>query len=48
MRYADGYNNFKAEKKGIAVYHRKMTILKKLLLKCAGYKVTKLPEKPKM
>lgn len=48
MRYADGYNNFKAEKKGITVYHRKMTRVKKILLNCMGYKVTKLPEKTKM
>lgn len=48
MRYADGYNNFKAEKKGITAYHRKMTRFKKIFLKFMGYKVTKLPEKPKM
>ena len=44
MIYADEWNKYKAEKKGLTIFFYKVNWLEKLLLKIMGYKVTKLPE----
>lgn len=47
MIYADEWNKYKAEKKGITIFYYKVNWFKKILLKLMGYKVIKLPEKQK-
>lgn len=44
MLYADEWNKYKAEKRGITIGLYKVNWFEKILLKIMGYKITKLPE----
>lgn len=45
MLYADEWNKYKAEKRGITMCFYKINWFEKILLRVMGYKVSKLPDR---